>query len=174
MRRVTLTEWLGMTRGVITHKCGVWSGWIDPPAPNHSVQGLRKCPLILVIFCWRLMMLFTFHATRNFEFSARIDSVSTLRASLRSAKVFELKTSLKRTCRSRNDSGRYWKSTLYGANNWVNATSNWILKVERNCCFCWVTCFNSYRLSLKRISSIKVVKEPLGDEDLWYDTAIAQ
>ena len=75
-----VTEWLEMTRGVITHKCGVWSGWIDPPAPNHSVQGVRKCPLILVIFCWRLM-LSTFHATRNFVFSVRIDSVSTLRAS---------------------------------------------------------------------------------------------
>ena len=70
----------GTNDGVITHKCGVWSGWIDPPAPNHSVQGIRKCPLILVIFCWRLM-LFTFHATRNFVFSDRIDSVSTLRAS---------------------------------------------------------------------------------------------
>ena len=70
----------GTNDGVITHKCGVWSGWIDPPAPNHSVQGVRKCPLILVIFCWRLM-LFTFHATRNFVFSERIDSVSTLRAS---------------------------------------------------------------------------------------------
>ena len=70
----------GTNDGLITHKCGVWSGWIDPPAPNHSVQGVWKCPLILVIFCWRLM-LFTFHATRNFVFSDRIDSVSTLRAS---------------------------------------------------------------------------------------------
>ena len=88
---------------------------------------------------------------------------------LQSAKVFKLKTSQKRTCRSRSDSGRHWKSILYGANNWVNATSHWILKVERSSCFCWVTCFNSYRLSFKRKSSIKVVNEPLGDEDMWHE-----
>ena len=50
--------------------------------PKPQCAGCKKVSfdMILVIFCWRLM-LFTFHATRNFVFSARIDSVSTLRAS---------------------------------------------------------------------------------------------
>ena len=50
--------------------------------PTPHFVGCKKVSLILVIFCWRLM-LFMFHVTRNFVSSAHTDSVLTLLASLK-------------------------------------------------------------------------------------------